>query len=90
MNDDPLSGRQLLAIQRLQKLIQAHGVLAGQMLWAMMSMTGTAALQTFSDEEIEIILKDAKDVEEAAKEFRDVIEEIAGDWRAQRQEVESK
>lgn len=77
--------RMRLGEERLTRFTTAHAMVNAQLMFLTMAM-GFARDQDWSDEFLDVLVHDARDVQKAAVELRKTVEEIAEHWRAQRQE----
>jgi hypothetical protein len=75
--------------QRMEEWFQRCGDLQANFTFMMMSI-GVARSAGYSDEYIAALKQDADDVVEAAALLQDFVREMANDWKAQREEVETE
>jgi hypothetical protein len=80
--------RQRLGEERLERFTQGHATLQAMAMFLV--MTTMSVPQTgYTDEAIDALKQDARDVRQAAAQWARLCEELAEHWRAQRQEQEA-
>lgn len=77
--------RERLGTERLERFVQGHAALQAMALFLVMSVN-TVPQVGYTDEAIECLIQDARDVRQAAATWARDCEELAQHWRAQRQE----
>lgn len=88
--EGPILGpaREALGRERLERFIQGHAGLQAMAMFLVMSVH-TAPRAGYSDDALDALKQDADDVRQAAERWASDCEELAGHWRAQRQEAEA-
>lgn len=69
----------------MEEFFEAHAKLQFMMLMLALTVARVPAVG-YSDEALEVLCTDAEDVRAAADELASWIDQLASDWRAQRQE----
>lgn len=77
-----------LGEERFHDLMQHFGTLQAQLQFLNLSVAITAGRREFSDEQLDCLIQDARDVKAAAATLGNFAIDLAEKWRAQRQELE--
>jgi hypothetical protein len=80
--------RRQLGEQRLDRFVEGHARLQAMVLFATLTVQATPGAR-YSDEALEQMRADARDVLDAAKDFERGIRRLADEWQAQRQELDA-
>lgn len=76
----------MLGRRRMEEFFEAHSKLQFMTTMLTLSLASVPAAG-YSDEALEVLCTDAEDVRTAAGELTEWVNELADDWRAQRQEA---
>lgn len=80
--------KRALGQQRFNELVERMAHLEAMIRFALISVTMTAGRSRWTDDELDAIVTDARDVAASAIAFRNFLIELSDHWRAQRQELE--
>lgn len=72
-----------LGRQRMRRVMEGHGALQAHAAFLLVSF-GMAAAHGYSDEALDSIMGDVRDLEGAAKALSSTVTRIVSDWRRQR------
>jgi hypothetical protein len=78
-----------LGAERFERVILGLGQLNAQVTLAVVSVSMIAGMREYADDQLDALVTDAQDVATAAIELATFLTTLAGDWKAQRQELES-